>query len=206
MGNLHRIGAALVGGFVFVFGLVGLTWRPEVFSTQGPVVFGMTTNGFLAFLSMVVGFMLVFAAVFGGPVAAYGAMAAGAAFILSGLVNVFLLGTSLNVMAFTWPNVVFSWVVGALLVGLGLIGRKEHPPADSLYGAHLEAEDATEEAHTNPVAAAELAEAERARALHYATEEQIERLHEADRYRRLSDRVHAWEESEHHHHHGSPST
>jgi hypothetical protein len=203
MGNLHRIGAAVVGGFVFVFGLTGLSWRPEMFSTEGPVVFGMTTNGFLAFVSMAIGFMLVFTAVFGGPVAGWVAIAAGAAFILSGVVNVFLLGTPLNVMAFTMPNVVFSWVVGAVLVALGMIGRKEHPTNDSLYGSHLEHEDPAEQVHTNPVAAAELAEAERARALHYATEEQIERLHDADRYRTAADRAHAWEESDHRH--GSPS-
>ena len=44
MGNLHRVGAAVVGGFIFVFGLAGLAARPEVYSTEGPVVFGMTTN------------------------------------------------------------------------------------------------------------------------------------------------------------------
>lgn len=203
MGNLHRIGAAVVGGFVFTFGLAGLTWRPEIFSTEGPVVFGMTTNGLLAFLSMAVGFMLVFAAVFGGSAAAWGAIAAGAGFILSGVVNVFLLGTPLNVMAFTMPNVVFSWVAGAVLVALGMIGRKENPTDDSLYGSHVEHEDPAAQVHANPVAAAELAEAERARALHYATEEQIERLHDADRYRSAADRVHAWEESDHRH--GSPS-
>src|SRR5688572_32374685 len=115
MGNLHRIGAAVVGGFVFVFGLAGLARRPEIFSTEGPVVFGMTTNGFLAFLSMAVGFVLVFSAVFGGPFAAWAAIAAGVGFFLSGTVNVFLLGTSLNIMAFTMPNVVFSWFVGAVL-------------------------------------------------------------------------------------------
>ena len=201
MRNLHRIGAAVVGGFVFVFGLTGLTWRPEMFSTEGPVVFGMTTNGFLAFLSMAVGFVLVFAAVFGGPVAGWVAIAAGAGFILSGVVNVFLLGSSLNVMAFTMPNVIFSWVAGAALVALGMIGRKEHPTADSLYGSDVEHEDPAAQVHT--VAAAELAEAERARALHYATEEQIERLHDADQYRSAADRVHAWEESDHRH--GSPS-
>jgi hypothetical protein len=203
MGNLHRIGTAVVGGFVFAFGLAGLTWRPEVFSTEGPVVFGMTTNGFLAFLSMAVGFVLVFAAVFGGPFTAWAAIVAGAGFILSGVVNVFLLGTTLNIMAFTWPNVVFSWVVGAVLVGLGMIARKEHPTNDSLYGSHLEHEDPAAQVHTNPVAAAELAEAERARALHHATEEQSERLHDADRYRSAADRVHSWEESDHRH--GSPS-
>ena len=203
MGNLHRIGAAVIGAFVFVFGLTGLTWRPEVFSTEGPVVFGMTTNGFLAFLSMAVGFVLVFAAVFGGPATGWGAIVAGAVFILSGVVNVFLLGTPMNVMAFTMPNVVFSLVVGAVLVALGMIGRKVHPTDDSLYGSQPEHVDPGAQIHPNPVAAAELAEAERARALHYATEEQIERLHDTDRYRSGADRVHAWEESDHHH--GSPS-
>ena len=89
-----------------------------------------------------------------------------------------------------------------MLVALGMIGRKEHPTADSLYGSDVEHEDPAAQVHTT-VAAAELAEAERARALHYATEEQIERLHDADRYRSASDRVHAWEESDHRH--GSPS-
>jgi hypothetical protein len=203
MGNLHRIGAAVIGGFVFAFGLAGLARRPDIFSTEGPVVFGMTTNGFLAFLSMVVGFVLVFTAVFGGPITAWAAIAAGAGFILSGVVNVFLLGTPLNVMAFTMPNVVFSWVAGAVLVALGLIGRKKHPTDDSLYGSHLEHADAAAQVHTDPVAAAELAEAERARALHYATEEQAERLRDADRYRSPADRVHSWEESDHRH--GTPS-
>src|SRR5687768_5547098 len=101
MGNLHRVGLVALGGFVFVFGLIGLTRRPEVFSPDGVAVLGMTTNGFLAFLSMAVGFMLVFSAVFGGPLAAWGAIAAGGAFVLSGVVNVFLLGTPFNVMAFT---------------------------------------------------------------------------------------------------------
>ena len=119
-GSLHRVGAAVVGGFIFVFGLAGLAARPEVYSTEGPVVFGMTTNGLLAFASLAVGIVLLFAAVLGGRVVAWAAIAAGAGFFLSGVVNVFLLGTSLNVMAFTMPNVVFSWVVGAVLVALVL--------------------------------------------------------------------------------------
>ena len=97
----------------------------------------------------------------------------------------------------------FSWVVGAVLVALGMIGRKEHQTNDSLSGSQVEREGPAAQVHTNPAAAAELAEAERALALHYATEEQIERLHEADRYRTAADRVHAWEESDHRH--GSPS-
>jgi Domain of unknown function (DUF4383) len=204
MGNLHRIGAAVVGGFIFVFGLAGLAARPGVFSTTGPVVFGMTTNGLLAFFSMAVGFVLVLAAISGGRAAAGGAVVAGAAFFLSGVVNVFLLGTPLNVMAFTMPNVVFSWVVGVALVALGMIGRRQDPARDVLYEAPPERGQAAAQVRTNPVAAAELAEAERAVALHYATEEQVERLHDADRYRSAVDRVHAWEESDRRH--GTPST
>jgi hypothetical protein len=186
-----------------VFGLAGLAARPEVFSTEGPVVFGMTTNGLLAFASMAAGIVLLFAVVLGGQVVAWAAIAAGVGFFLSGVVNVFLLGTPLNVMAFTLPNVVFSWVVGVVLVALGMIGRKRHPTGADLSGSHVEREGPTTHVHINPVAAAELAEAERALALHHATEEQIERLQDADRYRSAADRVHAWEESDHRH--GSPS-
>jgi hypothetical protein len=106
MGSLHRVGAAVVGGFVFVFGLAGLAARPEVYSTEGPVVFGMTTNGLLAFASLAVGIVLLFSTVLGG---------------------------------------------------------------------------------------------QREGALHHATEEQIERLHEADKYRTAADRRHAWEESDRRH-------
>ena len=201
MGNLHRIGVAVVGGIVFVFGLAGLAVRPPVFGTEGLVVFGMTTNGLLAFASMAVGIMLLFATVLGGPVVVWGAIVAGTAFFLSGVVNVFLLGTSLNVMAFTMPNVVFSWVVGAVLVALGMIGRNAID--DGRRGSRMEHEEPAAHVHINPVAAAELAEAERALALHHATEEQVERLHDVDRYTSAADRVHAWEESDHRH--GSPS-
>src|SRR4029450_3489451 len=113
MGSLHRVGAAVVGGFVFVFGLAGLAARPEVYSTEGPVVFGITPTGLLAFASLAVGIVLLFATVLGGQVVAWAAIAAGPAFFLSGVVNVFLLGTSLNVMAFTMAHCVLSWVVGA---------------------------------------------------------------------------------------------
>jgi len=91
-------------------------------------------------------------------------------------------------MAFTMPNVVFSWVVGAVLVALGMIGRKQHPTGASLSGSHVEREGSAAQVHINPVAAAELAEAERALALHHATEEQIERLHDADRYGSAAER------------------
>ena len=150
MGSLHRVGAAVVGGFVFVFGLAGLAARPEVYSTEGPVVFGMTTNGLLAFASLAVGIVLLFATVLGGQVVAWAAIAAGAAFFLSGVVNVFLLGTSLNVMAFTMPNVVFSWVVGAVLVALGVIGRQQHQTSDNLSGSHVEREGAAPQATPIP--------------------------------------------------------
>ena len=84
-----------------------------------------------------------------------------------------------------------------------MIGRKQHPTGAGLSGSHLEREGSVAQVHINPVAAAELAGAERALALHHATEEQIERLRDADRYRSAADRVHAWEESDHRY--GSPS-
>jgi hypothetical protein len=56
------------------------------------------------------------------------------------------------------------------------------PATQTVLGETNMREGPAGQVHTNPVAAAEPAEAERALALHHATEEQIERLHDADRY------------------------
>lgn len=195
--TVHRIGAAAVGAFVLVFGVLGLAMGVEMTGTEGAPLLGMTTNGLLAVLSVVVGVVLIVAAYMGGPVASTVSLVAGLAFFLSGIGNVFVLGTSWNLLAFTLPNVVFSLVVGAMMLITGAYGRiTGRLPVDSPYHheghfEHLESD------HTDPEVAAELAEAERARALHYATADQIERLHHVDEYRSAPERVHAWEETKH---------
>src|SRR3712207_3167051 len=58
----------------------------------------------------------------------------GALFLLSALVNLAVLRTSFNLLAFEFENVVFSVVVGLVLLTLGAYGRVSgHLPADSPY-------------------------------------------------------------------------
>src|SRR5204863_106505 len=69
-----------------------------------------------------------------GPVASTTAIVVGALFLLSGLGNLIVLDTPLNLLAFEFSNVVFSFVVGMLLLFLGLYGRASSQlPADNPY-------------------------------------------------------------------------
>lgn len=71
---------------------------------------------------MIGGLLLVGAAI-GGNVASMMNMVIGVAFIVSGFVNLALIGTRFNFLAFHMQNVLFSFVVGLLLMTFGMYGR-----------------------------------------------------------------------------------
>jgi hypothetical protein len=199
--RVHRIGAVAFGLGLWVFGILGLVNRLDPFSTSGEPILGLSSNGLLSMISLVVGAVLIAAAVRGGRTASTVTVAVGTAFILSGLVNVLVLDTGLNLLAFRMSNVIFSLVSGALLVVLGAYGRfTGRLPEDNPYHRerHGDADpDALPDQPTfgHPAdarAARELAAAERAVALHAATPEQADRLGAIRDLRRLEDRVVAW--------------
>ena len=132
--TVHRVGALLLGGFLVAFGIIGLTRATEFMSTFGTSVFGLSTNGLLATVSVVVGLLLLGAAARGGPAASTVLIVVGVLFLLSGLVNVLAIGTSMNMLAFAPANVMFSLVVGAALLIVGAYGRiTGRLPLDSPY-------------------------------------------------------------------------
>ena len=58
----------------------------------------------------------------------------GGLFLVSGLVNMIVLNGPANVLAFTFPNVAFSLVVGLVLLSVGLYGRASGQlPADNPF-------------------------------------------------------------------------
>lgn len=120
---VHRTGAALLGLVLLAFGIIGLTRSTAWFGQQGEPVMGMSTNGALSVLSLVAAMVLLVAAVRAGRLSSAVSAVVGAAFLLSGLVHLGLLGTSWNVLAFRLPNVVFSLVAGLVLLLLGFYGR-----------------------------------------------------------------------------------
>lgn len=200
--TLHRAGAAVIGAFLMVFAVVAFAQGVPMMSIDGAPVLGLSANGLLAGVSLVVGAVLLVSAVRGGPSASTVSVVVGGLFLLSGLGNLVVLGTAMNMFAFRLPNIFFSLAVGLVLVVLGSWGRFTGGlPTGSPYHRDVEggAPALTVEqndSHTRSrTAIGELADAECASAGHRATPEQSRRLAEANKHRGHDERLHAWERS-----------
>ncbi len=190
--RVHRVGSVLLGAGLMVFAMLGFVDRLKFFSTQGQEVLGLSSNGALSTISLIVGVVLIAAAVRGGRPASTTTALIGGLFLLSGLVHLAILNTPLNLLAFQMQNVVFSLIAGMLLLFLGAYGRiSAGLPADNPYyrarhpGEPDELQRRTED---DSMIADEVAVAEG-----HATPEQAERVR-ADAQRR-ADEAHrrAWE-------------
>jgi hypothetical protein len=195
--HVQRTGAIGVGAFLVVFGLVGLAGGLRFFSTEGEQVLGMSSNGLLSALSIVVGLVLVGSARLGPRVASTVMMTLGVLFLLSALGNLAVLQTSLNVLAFEISNVLFSIAVGLLLLVLGAYGRVSgNLPTDSPY-AHAHPAD-TEPPESYPstpeefAAEAAMREAEIAVSNHVGTPDQRRRVQAMAAVHTRADRRRVW--------------
>jgi Domain of unknown function (DUF4383) len=196
---VQRTGAVLVALFLLVFALLGFASGQAFFSTRGTEVLGMTSNGLLSTLSVVVAVVLLVAAMRSPRTASTVMLVLGPLFLLSALVNSMVLGTGLNWLAFEMSNVIFSVVVGLPMLLLGAYGRiGSHLPPDSPY-AHPNADYADfvdESPHTQEEATAEEAmrEAEIAVVEHTATPDQYRRVHAMGQAHHRMDRRRVWME------------
>ncbi|GAA1170089.1 hypothetical protein GCM10009654_29210 [Streptomyces hebeiensis] len=123
LNQVYRVGAGVMGLILTVFGILGLIDKIGFFDTGGATVAGLNTNGALSVLSICVGLILFAGMVVGGNIASTLNMVIGVLFIASGFVNLALLETSYNFLAFHIQNVLFSFVVGVLLMFFGMYGR-----------------------------------------------------------------------------------
>jgi hypothetical protein len=197
---VQRIGAVVVGAVLFGFGLLGLTAGLPFLTTHGAPILGLSSNGLLAVVSVVVGGVLVGAAVRGPRLASTVMIVLGVLFLLSALGNMAVLRTSLNLFAFRMSNVYFSIVVGLVLLLLGSYGRLTGSlPDDSPYAhPHEEIEEPPDGPSTPAEVAAEAAmrEAEIAVVQHVATAEQRRRVQAMAGARTRDERRHIWLEHE----------
>jgi len=197
--HLHRAGAVVFGVGLGTFGVLGFVNRLDMFSTTGTPVLGLSSNGLLSTISVVVAVILIAASLRGGRTASTVLVVIGAAFVASGLVNTLVLGTPLNLLAFRIPNVVFSFVAGALLLFLGAWGRfTGRLPDDNPYrqerhqGDHPDALPTTFHDPDDIQAARELADAERAVAQHTAPADVAARIDALREVRSPEERVQRW--------------
>src|SRR5215217_5285926 len=105
---VQRVGAVVVGAVLFGFGLLGLTSGLPFLTTHGAPLLGLSSNGLLAVVSVVVGGVLVGAALRGPRLASTVMIVLGVLFLLSALGNMAVLRTGLNLLASRMSNVYFS--------------------------------------------------------------------------------------------------
>src|SRR5919112_1476172 len=187
--TVHRVSAAALGCFLLLFGVLSFAAPVDFLATSGAVVFGLSTNGLLATVSVIVGAVLVVAASRSGPTASSTLVIFGGLFVISGVANAIVLDTALNIFAFRVSNVVFSLVVGAVLLTLGAYGRfTGRLPDTSPYHGHGHGQTPTAagdmpDRPLDPQTARALADAERATTEHTATPRQTAGVVAAAAYR-----------------------
>lgn len=138
LNRVYRLGAAVIGVGLLVFGILGYFNQLAFFDTAGAdKVVGLSTNVLLSTISVVVGLALVGGAIAGGNRAAELNALVGVLFLGSGLANLIVLRTSWNFLNFSMSNVIFSFVAGLLLLTFGLYGRVSGglPPDNPYYRA-----------------------------------------------------------------------
>ena len=123
LSQVYRVGAGLTGLVLVAFGVLGLINRVGFFDIGGHTVAGLNTNGALSVLSIAIGLLLFVGMVIGGNFASTLNIVLGVLFLLSGFVNLALLETDYNILAFHLQNVLFSFVVGLMLMWFGMYGR-----------------------------------------------------------------------------------
>ncbi|MBV6695910.1 DUF4383 domain-containing protein [Kitasatospora aureofaciens] len=133
--TVWRIGAGLGGIFLIVFGVLGLADHPGFLATHGDRISGLSTNGALSILSIVVGAILVLGAVIGGNFASNLNMVVGVLFVLSGFYGLAVLGRpDANILNFRMSNVLFAFIFGTVLTTFGMYGRvSSHLPHNNPF-------------------------------------------------------------------------
>ncbi|GAA2334652.1 hypothetical protein [Streptomyces cuspidosporus] len=154
LSQVYRVGAGLTGLVLVAFGSLGLAHQIGFFDTGGHTVAGLNTDGALSVLSIVIGALLFAGMVIGGNFASTLNIVLGVAFLLSGFVNLCLLETPYNFLAFRLQNVLFSFVVGLMLMWFGMYGRVSGGlPHDNPYWRARHPELARREAQAREVRA-----------------------------------------------------
>lgn len=187
-----------------VFGVLGVADHLEFLTVRGKVLLGLASNGLLAAISLIVGGVLIGAALRGGRSSSTITVVIGLLFLLSGLINLAVLDTEFNLLAFRLSNVIFSFVAGMLLLFLGAYGRYSlglGPDNPYYQRRHRETSppgvgETTD--YGDGIDDAELAAAELAMAEGHPTPEQERLVREDAQRRAYAEYLHAWQAYEIH--------
>jgi len=121
----YRVLAALVGGYVLIFGASGFfnTTGSEMFDQSDVSVLGLRTNLAFSIASVVAGAVILLAVFFGRNVDVVVNLWGGVGFMVAGTAMLALLRTDLNLLNFSMATVIVSFVIGMVLFSAGLYGK-----------------------------------------------------------------------------------
>ena len=123
---LYRLIGAVVGVYLLAFGVFGVVRSRGLptFAQDGlPTVLALQTNPAFAILSIVVGLVVLGAALVGRNVAQRINLVGSGVFVGAGLVMLPLLRTDVNFLGFTPATCAVSFVIGLALLVAGLYGK-----------------------------------------------------------------------------------
>ncbi|MEV6726757.1 DUF4383 domain-containing protein [Streptomyces xanthochromogenes] len=147
LAQVYRWGAAFCGLVLLLFGCLGFADQLSPFNTHGSHIAGMSTNGVLSLLSVIFGLVLIVGAIVGGNAASSINMSVGALFLLSGFAHIFILDKPANFLGFGMTNVVFSLLMGLVILTFGMYGRvTSRLPHDNPYWRRRHPRQAAREA------------------------------------------------------------
>lgn len=145
--SVYRALAFLIGLYLLVFGIVGVTQSTGhgFFAHHVDITaLGLRTNMAFSLLSIVAGAVIAVGALYGRNLDHFINLFGGILFLLAGLVMLVLQRTDANILNFAVRTCVVSFAIGMVLFAAGLYGKAA--PAD---------EAAAQEAHRHGLRAAQ---------------------------------------------------
>jgi hypothetical protein len=122
---VYRTLSGLIGLYILLFGIIGYAQTSDLdfFARHGDWVLGLRSNPAFSVLSIIMGAVLLAAAVIGRNLFAYVNLAAGVLFLLAGMAMMTLLQTDANILGFSMSTCIASFVFGLVTLAAGLYGK-----------------------------------------------------------------------------------
>jgi len=136
---VYRVLAGLIGLYLLLFGIVGLTRSTghSFFASHVEITaLGLHTNMAFSLLSVAAGAVLTIGALYGRNIDHFINLAAGVIFLLAGLVMLVLQRTDGNFLNFTVATCVVSFIFGTVLSIAGLYGKTADPEVAAAEDRH----------------------------------------------------------------------
>lgn len=132
----NRLVAAVLGAIFLLIGAIGLFVAGDhVVSTEGVLLLGFEVNQLHNIVHIVIGGVLLAAGLKSVSVAKKANATVGAVYFLVGVIGLFIINTSLNILALNAADNVLHFVSAAVLLAVALGTEKHVEPASHAVGA-----------------------------------------------------------------------